>query len=135
MTNLTFGWGKKQWVVMLIGFLPMVFVYFWILSPGGDFTKELQVTLTETRVSENRIDVFGKLENVGNHTWERITVEAEFFDQSGQFLDEASEYMSVSLLPESEENFRLTLSNPADRITKGDPNVVLKVAGADVNRF
>lgn len=138
MTNLTFSWGEKQWLWVPFGFLPLLFFIIWMnrwMFPNGDFASEIEITHTETRVSENRIDVLGKLRNVGDHTWKRVTLEAEFFDQNDRFLDETSEYMSVSLSPGSEEHFRVTLANPTDRIANGDPKVVLKVTDANLDRF
>jgi hypothetical protein len=72
----------------------------------------------------------GKVKNSGRHDWQFVTVEAEFYDKKGRFLDEASDSLSASLRPGAEENFRITLRKPRDEIVTGSSKVVLKVANA-----
>ncbi len=137
--NISIGWGKYQWLWGLLSFLPLVFCLFWFKNyvfADNDFGEQIEVAHTETRSSENRIDVLGTLRNLGDESWDRVTVEAEFFGADGQFVDETSDYISVKLVPGSEENFRLTLSNPAGELgLQADPKVVLKVTDASTSRF
>lgn len=139
ITNLTLSWGKYQWLWSLVAFVPFIFFVVWMnrfFLADKEFGDEIEVTYTETRTSENRIDVLGKLKNVGDEQWDRVTVEAEFFGLDGKFVDETSDYISVRLSPGSEENFRLTLSNPTAQLTgQIDPKVVLKVTDASASRF
>ena len=139
ITNLTFSWAKNQWLWTILAFLPLIVLIFWVnlrmFRSNHDFTKEIQASLMETRVATDRVDVLGELTNQGNHTWYRVTVEAEFYNERDEFLDEASEYLSVSLTPGTKEHFRITLSNPTDQITNGAPKVILKVTNASEDRF
>ena len=137
--NLSLSWGKHQWFWGLLGFLPFFIAMYYFnnyLFADREFEDEIQIAHVETRASENRIDVLGKLTNVGDENWDRVTVEAEFFSVDGQFVDETSDYISVKLAPGSEENFRLTLSNPAGGLgLQANPKVVLKVTDASTSRF
>lgn len=137
--NLSLSWGKNQWLWGLVGFLPMIFMLIWFryyLFVDKEFEEEIQIAHFETRASENRIDVLGKLTNVGDESWDSVTVEAEFFSPGGEFVDETSDYISVKLSPGSEENFRITLSNPAGGLgLQAEPKVVLKVTQASTGRF
>jgi hypothetical protein len=139
LTNLTFGWGKKQWLWSLLSFLPLVailvWMQFWMFGHNRDFANEIQVSLIETRVAKDRFDVLGQLKNIGSHTWDRVTVEAEIYDKYGKFLDEASDYFAVALPPGAEEHFRLTLASPDEKVLGGAPKVILKIADADEDRF
>jgi hypothetical protein len=133
ISNLTLSWGKKQWLWMLIAFVPIIIfgiVMSLIESPKGDFSKDLQTTLLETRYSTNRIDVLGKITNSGKYKWSSIDVKAEFYDKNGRFLDEESGYISGSVKPGEEDNFRLSLNKPDDELLTNSPNVIVKVTGA-----
>lgn len=139
LTNLTFDWGKKQWVWSLLAFLPMIailyFTQYKMLRSNREFVTEIEATLIETKVARNKFDILGRLENKGMHTWDRVTVEAEVYDKDGKFLDETSDYLSVTLSPDSKENFRLSFTNPDDEILDKSSKVVLKVTDANTNRF
>jgi hypothetical protein len=139
LTNLTFSWGKRQSLWGLLGFLPivaiLVWMQLWMFRPNREFATELNVSLIERRAAKNRLDVLERLKNVGSHTWDRITVEAEVYDKDGRFMDEASNYISAILSPGSEEHFRLTLENPSESMLDESSKVVLKVTDADEDRF
>ncbi len=130
ITNLSLSWGKKQWLWILVAFVPMIAWIFWLEHPRGDFTKELSASLLNTRFSTNEVAVLGIVKNSGKHEWQFITVKAEFYDKDGRFLDEVDESLSASLRPGSEEHFRLTLRKPTEEILTGSPKVVLKVSDA-----
>ena len=135
ITNLTFSWGKKQWLWMLLAFVPMMCFLLWLDRPRGDFTRELSVSLLDTRISKDKIDVLGKINNAGRHVWESISVKAEFYGKDGRFLDEESSYISGSIRPGADEHFRITLKNPDEKLINESPKVILKVAGASNYQF
>ena len=139
LTNLTFGWGKKQWLWGLLSFIPVLAIFVWmplgLFRSNRDFATELDVSLIETKAGKDRFDVLGRIRNAGTHTWDRVTVEAEVYDKDGKFLDETSSYLSTLLSPGSEENFRLTLAHPDESILDKSSKVVLKVTNADDDPF
>ena len=139
ISNLTFSWGKKQWLWMLVAFVPIIIfaavMPFIFQKSKGDFSNELQTTLLETRFSTNRIDVLGKVTNSGKHEWQSIEVKAEFYSKAGRFLDEESTYLSGSLKSGTEDNFRISLNKPAEEVLTNSPNVTLKITGAYNNSF
>ena len=139
LTNLTFGWGKKQWLWGLLSFIPFLAILVWmqlgLFRSNRNFATEIEVSLIETKATKDRFDVLGRLRNEGTHTWDRVTVEAEVYDKEGKFLDETSDYLSIRLSPGSEEHFRLTLANPDESILDKSSKVVLKVTDADEDRF
>ena len=139
LTNLTFGWGKRQWLWGLLSFIPflaiLVWMQLWMFRTNREFAAEIQVSLLETKATKDGLNVLGRLNNVGSHTWDSVTIEAEMYDKDGKFLDETSGYISVLLSPDSEEHFRLTFANPDERILDESSKVVLKVADADEDRF
>lgn len=139
LTNLTFSWGKRQWLWTLLAFIPFVALMVWmrvgLFGSSYEYVTELKVSLIETRVAQDRFDILGRLKNDGSHTWGRVTVEAEIFDKDGKFVDEVSDYLSGTLSPGAEEHFRLSFFNPDEKILNKSSKVVLKVADADEDRF
>src|SRR5262245_2797090 len=97
LSNLTLSWGKRQWLWSLMAFLPLVCISIWFISisrSSRDYVREIETTLLETRPLQNGpsggLYVLGRMKNVGKHTWERISIQAEFFDEAGRFMDEAT---------------------------------------------
>jgi hypothetical protein len=107
----------------------------WMFRPNREFLNDLQATLIDTRLANNRLDVFGRLTNSGTHTWAHISVEAEVYDQGDKFLEEGSTHLWVTLPPGGEENFRLALDKPNSNIREEATKIVLKVTDARENRF
>ena len=125
---------------MLLALLPLIGLMFLPeYSPSlrnVDFAKELQASLLEARPLPDGVEVLGLLKNVGPHAWREFSVEAEFYDDAGKFLDEASRYfMFVSVPPNTEEHFKVTLTTNNDKIVKGKPKIVVKVSEAMEARF
>lgn len=139
ITNLTLGWSKRQWLWALLSFLPFIGFIAWmnygLFRHSNSYAAEIEVSLIDVRHATDRIDVRGMLRNVGTHTWERITVEAEFYDDQGTFVDETSQHIAAALRPNSEEHFRLTLLTADPKIIAGKPKVALKIADASESRF
>src|SRR5437660_737315 len=135
ISNLTFSWGTKQWLWMLVPFVLIIVSALLIAYPRADFRKELSISVLNTRFSTNEAAVLGTVTNAGKHEWDSITIKAEFYDKEGRFLDETSEYLSGSVRPHSEEHFRLSLHKPTDEIVSGSQKVVLKVSEAHYDPF
>src|SRR5262245_11067555 len=102
ITNLTFSWGKKQWLWMLVPIVLLIVCVFSLARPQGDFRKELSLSVLSTRFSTNEVAVLGTLTNAGKHEWQSVMIKAEFYDKEGRFLDETSQYLSGSVRPRSE---------------------------------
>ena len=140
LTNMTMSWGRHQWLWTL-GYVAFVFgaMYvgqWYLFGRDGSYVDEVEASLVDVRPAADRVEVVGKLKNLGKHTWVHFNVEAEFFDGSGKFLDETTAWrVPATLSPEGEENFKLTLMTSDERILKGKPKVVVKVADADLARF
>jgi hypothetical protein len=143
ITNLTMSWGGSYWRTTLwfipIALIPvgMISCFEWYRNRNDlDFVRDVQATLLEVRPAEDHVDVLGQLKNNGKHAWFRVDVEAEFSDESGKFLDEASHWsFSSTLLPGDEQRLKITLTTNDPRILKGKPNVVLKVTDGHLKQW
>jgi len=129
MANLNLSWGKKQlWFIipiMVIGFLPMVKL-FWF---KGDATKDLVVSEIQKRTIDQSLEILGLVTNNGSHKWSSVTIEAEFFDAEGNFLDEASEYMRSDIGEGAKEHFKITMKAPPAQANLPGTKMVVKVTG------
>jgi hypothetical protein len=134
ISNLNFGWGKKQMIlpflfsipILLIGFFPLVkMLYF-----KGDFRKELTVTSFEKREQNGSIEIVGEIANNGTHNWQSLSVEAEFYDNDGKFLDEYQSYMQGSIAAGTKEHFKILVTGNSPEIKKADVNVKVKISTA-----
>ncbi len=135
MSNLNMTWGRKQlWFIipiMLLGFLPMAKL-FWF---KGDATKELAVSGIQKRMSGQSLEIIGLVTNSGSHKWSSVTIEAEFFDSAGNFIDEASEYLRSDINEGAKEHFKITMKAPPVQASSPDTKMVVKVTGGHTMPF
>lgn len=128
-SNLNITWGKKQlWFIIpitLLGFLPTAKLLWF----KGDATRELVVSDIQKRASGQSLEILGLITNSGSHKWSSVTIEAEFFDAAGNFLDEASEYMSSDISEGAKEHFKMTMKAPPAQVSSPDTKMVVKVTG------
>jgi hypothetical protein len=64
-----------------------------------------------------------------------VTIEAEFFDASGAFVDEATEYLRSDIAAKAQEHFKVTVLAPSAALTAPDTKMVVKVAGGHTSPF
>ncbi|MEC7709251.1 MAG: hypothetical protein VX902_00600, partial [Planctomycetota bacterium] len=89
--NVQYSWKQLLLVVpvLLLGFWPLA----QLTILRGDATKDLVIRQVKKRLSfqdspSGSLVVTGLIKNLGKHDWSGVTVEAEFFDEQGLFIDE-----------------------------------------------
>ncbi|RLS33468.1 MAG: hypothetical protein DWH79_07140 [Planctomycetota bacterium] len=117
--------------VMLLGFLPLLKMTFF----KGDVMKELTISDVQSRSTDGRLEIVGLITNKGNRTWSGVTIEAEFFDASGAFVDEATEYLRTDISANAQEHFKVSIANPTAALSNPDTKTVVKVAGGHTSPF
>ena len=75
-----------------------------------------------------KLVVTGLIKNLGKRDWSGVTIEAEFFDERGMFLDEASEYLRSDILGEAEEHFKMEIRNPGNTLTAETTTLKVKIS-------
>jgi hypothetical protein len=129
ISNLNMSWGWKNYLmvvpIMLLGFLPLLRTTFF----KGDITKELSISDVQRRSVDRSLEIVGLIANKGNRTWSGVTIEAEFFDASGAFIDEATDYRRADISANAQEHFKVTIANPPPALSDPDTKMVVKVAG------
>ena len=138
MTNVNFSPDRRYWLVMLptipimlLGFYPL----FRMMYLKGDATKDLVISEVEQRPNGRSIDVVGLITNHSSRTWSNVTVEAEFYDGTGVFLDEKSSYLHVDIPAGAKEHFKISLLTTDARLQAKDTKMVVKVAGGHAPPF
>jgi hypothetical protein len=135
ISNLNLSWGKKQvWItipIMALGFLPLIKMTFF----KGNPVKDLQISEVVTRKADEGLEIVGLITNQSGREWSGVTVEAEFFDASGAFLDEESERVSSDIMGHAKEHFKVVIRHPSPKITGEGVKSVIKVAGGHTSAF
>jgi hypothetical protein len=135
ITNLNFSWGKKQ-VLWMIPFLLLCLLPLWrIYQPKGDFRKDLEVNVLEKRVTDSQFAILGTIQNTGKTQWKNIELDAEFYSDKGQFVDEASGRVSSSIEPGAVEHFKIEIRKPSEVVRSESTRMELKVADAYSSPF
>lgn len=135
MSNLNMTWGRKQmWLfipIMLLGFLPLIKMTFF----KGDVTKDLTVSEIQTTATGRSLEILGLITNSSSREWSGVTVEAEFFDASGKFVDESIEYLRSDIGGYSKEHFKIVINSPPDAALNGSIKPVVKISGGHTSPF
>ena len=125
---------KQGWVyAFLFVVLPLLFfiptykvVYF---KPV--VTEDLSVVDLSTSLNGMSFELRGVVENKSDNAWRSVMVEAEFFDQDGNFVDEAKASLSTHIKEHSREHFKVRLNGLSKEALRLEPRVKLTGGYAD----
>ncbi len=135
MSNLSMNWGRKQlWFIvpiLILGFLPLIKMTFF----KGDVTKDLAISEVKTKMVGSSLEIIGLITNSSGREWSGVTIEAEFYDSSGEFLDEASQYLRFAIGGHAKEHFKIKVSSPPELAVKGAIKPTVKVSGGHASPF
>lgn len=135
MSNLSMTWPRKYWLfmipVMVLGFLPLIRMTFF----KGDYTRDLHIQDVQKRSQGSSLEILGLIENTGGRTWSSVTVEAEFFDASGAFIDEEVSSLRSDVAAHGREHFKITVRSPSSAILASDVKMQVKVSGGHTLPF
>jgi len=136
--NVQYSWKQLLLIVpvLLLGFWPLA----QLTILRGDATKDLVIRQVKKRLSfqdspSGSLVVTGLIKNLGKHDWSGVTVEAEFFDEQGLFIDEASEYIRSDIAAQVEEHFKIEIRNPRNELTADTTTLKVKVSGGRSKPF
>ena len=130
ITTLKMGYNAKQALViipiLLLGLLPL----FFITSQSRSLASEdLEITNFDTRVEGKEMVVTGVISNLAESAWKSVSVEAEFFDESGKFIGEGKDYTGSDIYANGKENFEVRFRYLPKAVVAGKATTKLKVAG------
>ena len=130
ITTLKMGYNAKRALViipiLLLGLLPL----FFITSQSRSLASEdLEITNFDTRVEGKEMVVTGVISNLAESAWKSVSVEAEFFDESGKFIGEGKDYTGSDIYANGKENFEVRFRYLPEAVVAGKATTKLKVAG------
>lgn len=129
INTLNMTWGRKYWwftiPIMILGFWPLAKMTLF----KADITKALVISDVTRRVDGTSLEIIGLITNQGGAEWSSVTVEAEFFDAQGTFIDEESEYLRTEIAPHAKEHFKITLRSQASKLSDPGTKMNVKIAG------
>jgi hypothetical protein len=124
------GYNAKQALViipiLLLGFTPF---FVTIFESKPLVSDDLEITNFETRVDGKEMVVTGMISNLSESAWKSVSVEAEFFDESGKFIGEGKDYTGSDIYANGKENFEVRFSYLPEAVVAGKATTKLKVAG------
>jgi hypothetical protein len=130
ITTLKMDYNAKQALViipiLLLGFIPFLSMFFKSNSLASD---DLEIINFETRVDGKEMVVTGMISNLSESAWKSVSVEAEFFDESGKFIGEGKDYTGSDIYANGKENFEVRFRYLPEAVVAGKAMTKLKVAG------
>ena len=130
ISTVKMGYNAKQALVivpiLLLSFIPFFFIFFKSQSLASD---DLEITKFDTRVDGKEMVVTGMISNLSDSMWKSVSIEAEFFDDSGKFIGEGKDYTGSDIYANGKENFEVRFRYLPEAVLAGKATTKLKVAG------
>jgi hypothetical protein len=130
ISTVKLGYNAKQALViipiLLLGFTPFFVTIFESKPLASD---DLEITNFDTRVDGKEMVVTGMISNLSESAWKSVSVEAEFFDESGKFIGEDKDYTGSDIYANGKENFEVRFRYLPEAVVAGKATTKLKVAG------
>ncbi|WP_339414467.1 FxLYD domain-containing protein [Pseudomonas sp. EA_35y_Pfl2_R5] len=73
-----------------------------------DYAELISVEKFTDKSKDGKVNILGTITNKGEVSVGSIKLEAEFFNNEGEFVQEQSTYISKKLAPNESENFQIT---------------------------
>jgi hypothetical protein len=101
----------------------------------GDVTKDLVISEVKTQMVGSSLEIIGVITNSSGREWSGVTIEAEFYDSSGEFIDESSQYLRSVIGGHAKEHFKIKVSSPPQLAAVGAIKPKVKVSGGHTSPF
>lgn len=121
--------AKQRLVVVLIILLGLI-PFFVITSQSRSLASDdLEITNYDIKVAGKEMVVVGMISNLSDSAWKSVSIEAEFFDESGNFIGEGKDYTGSDIYAKGKENFEVRFRYLPEAVLAGKATTKLKVAG------
>jgi hypothetical protein len=122
--------SAKQWLVVVLIILLGLIPFFVITSQSRSLASDdLEITNYDTKVAGKEMVVVGMISNLSDSGWKSVSIEAEFFDESGNFIGEGKGYTGSDIYAQGKENFEVRFRYLPEAVLAGKATTKLKVAG------
>ena len=123
--------GSKQWLFILpilaLGFYPLLSMT--VFNSRALASEDLQIASYETRLEGKELVITGVITNLTESAWKSVSLEAEFFDETGKYIGEGTDYAGSDVHPNSQENFEVRFRYLPELVLAGKAKTELKIAG------
>ena len=130
ISSVKMSYNTKQALViipiLLLSFIPFFFIFFKSQTLASD---DLEITSFDTRLDGKEMVVTGMISNLTESAWKSVSIEAEFFDESGKFIGEGKDYTGSDIYANGKENFEVRFRYLPEAVVAGKATTKLKVAG------
>ena len=92
-------------------------------------SEDLKLTINNTGLVGKELVVTGVITNHSGSTWKSVSVEAEFFDETGKYIGEGKDIIGSDVQPNSKENFEVRFWQLPEAVLEGKAKTELKIAG------
>ena len=131
VATVGFRYGSKQWLFILpilaLGFYPLLSMT--VFNSRALASEDLQIASYETRIEGKELVITGVITNLTESAWKSVSLEAEFFDESGKYIGEGTDYSGSDIHPNSQENFEVRFRYLPELVLAGKAKTELKIAG------
>ena len=128
IASVGFRYSSKQWLfvlpILVLGFYPLLSITLFKSSASDD----LEISSYAIRMDDDEMVVTGIISNLTDSSWTSVSVEGEFFDESGKFLGEGRSYIGSDIHSNASENFEVRFRNLPDIVLSGTAKTKLKIA-------
>jgi hypothetical protein len=122
--------SAKQWLMVVLIILLGLIPFFVITSQSRSLASDdLEITNYDTKVAGKEMVVVGMISNLSDSAWKSVSIEAEFFDESGNFIGEGKDYTGSDIYAKGKENFEVRFRYLPEAVLAGKATTKLKVAG------
>ena len=129
ITTVKMSYNKKQWLfvlpILVLGLYPLLSITFFKSSASDG----LEISSYAIRMDGDEMVVTGIINNLTDSAWKSVSMEAEFFDESGNFIGERDDYIGSDIHSKANENFEVRFSYLPEAVLAGKATTKLKVAG------
>lgn len=117
-------------IILTLPFIAVVCWLVWDSFSAPNFHQDLQLKTTQTQVNDGILTLDGLIDNTSGKSWENLTIEAEFYSETGQFLGEISKKAEVISRPDSKSDFSLIMKPIPPTFIPGKGQIKTKVTNA-----
>ena len=130
ISSVKMSYNTKQALViipiLLLSFIPFFFIFFKSQTLASD---DLEITSFDTRLDGKEMVVTGMISNLAESAWKSVSIEVEFFDESGNFIGESNDYIGSDVYGNANENFEVRFRYLPEAVLAGKATTKVKVAG------
>ena len=97
-----------QHLAGLVCMLPALFLMYYVVR-ADNYTPDANLVVLhhEQQDRGSTLQIVGTIDNRGDKSWKWVKIQADFYDQSGKFVDQVTEHADWVIAPGQKRNFKI----------------------------